>query len=245
MGMTPSQKRFCVLTTGRTGSTALMNRLEKFDDVALPNKNVDCPDNELLRFDQVKNFAKQYSELCNITITTREQLINSFFEYNSGYAYAGFKTMPNRHKNYRRFIQRPDVKFIVLTRENIASTAASFMVAMKAGSWRRAGQHQRAQWTFRRSDVRPVMGNLAYIYKSNVQLSRVPNAIRLTYEELCDPGFHRPELDEFFDRPVRIDDPRPPTSGREYVTNWEVFEAFINKAYGEMQARTAAARKAG
>ncbi|MEE9289637.1 MAG: hypothetical protein V3U99_01360, partial [Alphaproteobacteria bacterium] len=40
-GMT--QRRFCVLTTGRTGSTALMNRLQRFEDIALPNRNIDCP----------------------------------------------------------------------------------------------------------------------------------------------------------------------------------------------------------
>jgi LPS sulfotransferase NodH len=34
--MTYSQKRFCVLTTGRAGSTALMKALGKFEDIAVP-----------------------------------------------------------------------------------------------------------------------------------------------------------------------------------------------------------------
>lgn len=232
--MTLSQKRFCVLTTGRTGSTALMDWLKKFDDIALPNKNVDCPDNELMHFDRVRKYARDYSQLCKTSITTQEQLIDRFFEYNSGFPFAGFKSMPNRHRNYREFIERPDIKFIVLTRNDIAATAASFVVAMKAGSWRRSGEEQRARWTFRREDAKRVLSNLAYIHQSLVQLSWVPRAIRITYEELCDSGFRCPELDAYFGRPVKIEDPKPPTSGRDYVTNWEVFEAFIMRAYREM-----------
>jgi len=43
-----SRKTFCVLATGRAGSTLLMKALKKFEDVAVPNKNVVCPDEELL-----------------------------------------------------------------------------------------------------------------------------------------------------------------------------------------------------
>ena len=34
--MADRQSRFCVLTVGRTGSTALMDALQRFDDIAVP-----------------------------------------------------------------------------------------------------------------------------------------------------------------------------------------------------------------
>ncbi len=74
-----TQRRFCVLTTGRTGSTALMNRLQRFDDIALPNRNIDCPSNELLHPRHIGNYIKEYSRLCKRSITTQDQLIQPPF----------------------------------------------------------------------------------------------------------------------------------------------------------------------
>ncbi len=48
--------------------------------------------------------------------------------------------MPERHRNYKEFIGRIDVEFIVLIRKDIASTVASFLVAMAEGSWERTGE---------------------------------------------------------------------------------------------------------
>ncbi len=234
-----TQRRFCVLTTGRTGSTALMNWLQRFDDIALPNKNIRCPDNELLHPRYIRDYAREYSRLCETSIKTQHQLIQGFFEYNSDLPFAGFKSMPDRHGDYKEFIRRKDIKFIILTRKDIASTVASFVVAMAEGSWKRTGEAHPARWTFHREEAKRALGHLAYIHKSFVQLSRVPGAIRITYEDLCDPGFSCPALDDYFGRPVRIDDPKPPTSARDYVTNWEEFEAFIKKAYRHLRSRRA------
>ncbi len=234
-----TQRRFCVLTTGRTGSTALMNRLQRFDDIALPHRNIDCPNNELLHPRHIGNYIKEYSRLCKRSITTEDQLIQGFFEYNSDFPFAGFKSMPERHRNYKEFIARKDIRFIVLIRKDIGSTVASFIVAAAADSWERTGEAHPARWTFRKQEAKRALGHLDYIHRSFVQLSRVPDAIRITYEDLCDPGFSCPALDEYFGRPVRIDDPKPPTSARDYVTNWEEFEAFIKKAYRHLRSRRA------
>ena len=171
--------------------------------------------------------------------------MQNFFDYNADFPYAGFKSMPNRHTTYQAFIKREDITFIVLIREDIPSTVASFLLAMRTDSWRRSGEAPNTHLTFGKDDARQALGNLAYIHQSLVQLSRVPDAIRLTYEELCDPDFECPALDAFFARPVRIDNPRPPTSGRDYVDNWEEFEAFIAKASKDMSARGARKAPAG
>ncbi len=112
------------------------------------------------------------------------------------------------------------------------------MLAMAKGTWRRSGEAAQARLTFRREDARRVLGNLVYVHRSLVQLGMVPGAIRLTYESLCDPAFRCVELDAYFGRPIKIEDPRPPTSGRSYVTNWEEFEDFVLKAYRRLQAET-------
>ncbi len=37
-------RKFCVLTVGRAGSTALLGRLARYPDIALPGKNIECID---------------------------------------------------------------------------------------------------------------------------------------------------------------------------------------------------------
>ena len=46
-------KRFCILTTERTGSTSLGDALAAWDDVVVPGKLVPSVDNELLHPDFV------------------------------------------------------------------------------------------------------------------------------------------------------------------------------------------------
>jgi hypothetical protein len=107
---------------------------------------------------------------------------------------------------------------------------ASFLTAMKTDSWRRSGGPQDASWKFvAAQDGRPARGNLAYVEASNAKLDAVPNAIRLAYEDLCDPTYGSHELDDFFGRPVRIENPKPATSGAAYVENWEEFCAFLGQ----------------
>jgi hypothetical protein len=231
-------RKFCVLTVGRAGSTALMNRLERYPDVALPGKNIECVDQELVHPARIEAQAAAYAKLCGRTITTPEQLIDCFFEVNGNAAFAGFKTMPNRHRDLDRFIVRSDITFITLSRRDVASTVASFVLAMTTDSWRRDGGPQTARWTFdAQRDAVAVRSNLRYVVKSDAQLRAVPNAIVLDYEDLCDPDFSNPALDAFFGRPIHLDDPRPPTSGETYVANWSEFRAFVEAAQREMAAK--------
>jgi LPS sulfotransferase NodH len=222
-------RKFCLLTVGRAGSTALMDHLGGHPDIACPSKNIDCVDQELVHPMRIGAQAAAYARLCGTRITTVEELIDSFFAYNASAAYAGFKTMPNRHRNFERFVSTPDIRFITLSRRDVASTVASFVVAMATDSWRRSGGPPAARWSFdAQRDGEVVAGNLRYVLKSAEQLRRVPDAIALAYEDLCDPEFSDSTLDAFFGRPIRLDHPKPPTSGESYVGNWSEFREFVD-----------------
>lgn len=231
--MQPSSasRRFCVLTVGRSGSTSLMNFLAKSDDIAVPCKEVDCVDNELLHPDRAAQYAAFYAQRCAVPVRTADELIDCFYRTHADAAYAGFKSMPNRHPDFAAFAARRDVRFITLVREDVVSTVASFMVAIDTGSWRRFGGPQAARWVFDAArDERRVLGNLTYVLQSNAALRDIPGAIALTYEALCDPAFSHAALDGFFARRVSIENPRPPTHGSSYVENWDEFAAFVQKA---------------
>ncbi len=232
--------RFCVLTVGRAGSTALMDRLERYPDIVVPSKNIACIDQELVHPARLQAQAAAYAKLCGKAIATPEQLIDCFFDFNGAAAFAGFKTMPNRHKDLDRFVARPDIQFVTLSRRDVASTVSSFLVAMATDSWRRHGEPQNARWKFEpQRDATAVVSNLRYVVRSEAQLARVRSPIALVYEDLCDPGFSSPALDEFFGRPIRLDDPRPPTSGETYVANWQEFRAFVDDAREKLRAESA------
>lgn len=231
-------KKFCVMTIGRTGSTSLMYALEKFDDIALPSRDTDCVDSELLHPDRIKQYMHYYQPYAEEPIEKPVQLINAFYDSHADDAYAGFKSMPNRHPNYMKFITRDDIKFITLIRRDVASTVASFLMAMETGSWRRSGGEQPGKWRFDpKIHGGRAMGNIEYVLQSHLLLQQVPNAIRLGYEGLCDPGKVHTELNEFFGRSIKIDDPKPPTSGESYVENWEEFRVFITNGAEAFMAK--------
>ncbi len=230
-------RRFCVLTVGRSGSTSLMNFLQKFSEIALPCRDIECVDNELLHPEMVAQYVAAYAKLSKQAIHTPAELIECFYTFHSNSPFSGFKSMPNRHPDFSSFALRSDIQFITLVRDDIASTVASFLVAMNTGSWRRSGEPQPARWVFDSvRDGKFVIANLGYVLKSNAALRRIPNAIALTYETLCDPAFNDESLNRYFGRQIRIDNPRPPTHGSSYIENWEEFENFLNIKLRQIKA---------
>jgi len=205
-----------------------MDYLEAFDDIGVPNKNIHCPDNELVHPARIREIANQYQVLCKVPITCQDVLIQQFFKYNKNYAFAGFKSMPPRHDNLQELIARQDIKFIILTRDDVYSTVASFFVAIHTGSWRRGGGPQQIKWHFRPEHEKQVFGHLHYIYESHILLKDIKNAVRISYEDLCRPDFQQQALEDFFGRVVKIANPKPPVSARDYVLNWDAFKQFID-----------------
>jgi hypothetical protein len=226
----PACRRFCLMTVGRCGSTALMRALQAFPDIATPDKNLPCIDNELLHPEQIRRHAQEYARLADTPVETPGQLMQAFYRYNGGQPYAGFKSMPNRHRHFHRFVEAPDIRFITLIRKDIPSTVASFLVAMQTGCWRRDGGAQDLTWTFDEERHGPLAaGNLRYVLDSIRLIESIPERIALVYEDLCREDFSSPELDDFFGRPIRLEAPKPPLHGSRYVANWPEFHAFLTR----------------
>jgi UDP:flavonoid glycosyltransferase YjiC (YdhE family) len=208
-----------------------MEILETFQDVAVPSRNVRSEDNELVHPRHAKRYAAEYAKLAGRAIRRQPDLIEAFYAVNDSAAYAGFKSMPNRHPDFAAFTGRKDIQFITLRRRDVASTVASFLRAGDTGSWRRHGEDPDASWRFDpKAHGEAARSNLAYVRSSHEQLGAIPGAIHLFYEDLCNPEYANPELDEFFGRPVRLLNPKPPTAGSSYVENWDEFLKFIEAA---------------
>ncbi len=223
-------KKFCLMTFGRAGSTALIDLLQACPDIMVPNKQIDCQDNELVHPQYVRNRAKAYEKICARSISSIDELIDCFYNHNAQSPYCGFKSMPDRHPNFRQFANRKDIRFITLVRADIPSTVSSFMLAIAHGTWRRDGGVPDQRWTFTPDQRDRVVGNLTYILQSLALLRSIPDAINLCYEDLCQPDFNNETLNDYFARDIRLVEPKPPTSGEKYVTNWDEFRNFIESA---------------
>jgi UDP:flavonoid glycosyltransferase YjiC (YdhE family) len=231
------------MTVGRSGSTSLMEVLETFQDVAIPSRNVKSEDNELVHPRHAKRHAAEYAKLSGRPIRRQSELIDAFYAVNESSAYAGFKSMPNRHPDLAAFTARKDIQFITLRRRDVHSTVASFLRAGETGSWRRHGESRTDTWRFEpRRHGEAAKQNVAYVRASHEQLGAIPGAIHLFYEDLCDPQYASTELDDFFGRPVRLIDPKPPTAGASYVENWDEFVAFLDAKEATPAAEKPAAR---
>jgi hypothetical protein len=77
-----AQKRFCVMTTGRAGSTALMDEIASDARVAVPARQVECRDHELLHPRHAAQYASEYARLSGDPVTGETQLIDVFFDVN-------------------------------------------------------------------------------------------------------------------------------------------------------------------
>lgn len=222
-------KRFCVLTSGRAGSTALMDALARFDDIAVPHKQIDCVDNEILHPRRRAEYAQKYQELTGLPTGDEMSLIEAFYKSNEGAGYAGFKSMPERHRQLRDFVAQPNLQLISLKRGDLPSTVASFLVAFDAGTWRREGGEQPHRLVFGPQYEQRSIGHLRYLEQTDRFLQALTGAIHLQYEDLCRESFVCPDLDDFFQRHIGLLNPKPCTTGASYVENWDEFCSFINR----------------
>jgi len=222
-------KAFCLMTVGRCGSTALMQALRGFADIATPFKDISCADDELLHPKYVRAHASEYQQLTGRPVESPDQLMQAFYLHHADANYAGFKSMPNRHRHYEEFVTTAGLQFIGLTRRDIPSTVASFMLARATGCWRRDGGVQRQSLHFDpQQHGKSAASILVYVMRSIEAIRVIPEAINLTYEDLCREDFHSRHLDDFFGRAIRLENPRPPVHGSSYVGNWPEFLAFLH-----------------
>jgi hypothetical protein len=204
-----------------------MQALAAHADIALPSKQIDCGDDELLQRDGFLGHLRAYESLLGVQIKGEDALIDSYFRYNTGSPYAGFKSMPHRHATYEAFIRRQDIQFITLVREDVPSTVASFMLAIQRGTWRRTGREPAERWVYQAAHE-PRVRALARQFLDNLRaLAKVPNAVRVSYEQLCTADFRSREMERFFGRPIQIKEPVSPVSGDSYTGNWERFLSIV------------------
>jgi LPS sulfotransferase NodH len=225
-----TQRRFCIMTVGRAGSTWLIDAIAQFPDVAVPAKNVQSEDNELFK----PGLAKQYAALTGREVRRESELLEAFFSHNAQSAFAGFKSMPNRHQRLEEFVKRPDITFITLERRDLFSTVASFTMARKAGTWRRSGGVPEKTLRFTAEDQKATIFNLNYIMGCKLVLAAIPNAIGLAYEDLCMPDFASAAVDDFFGRPIRLLGAKAATRAEDYVENWDEFHDFVKRAWNDI-----------
>lgn len=211
-----------------------MDSLAAHPDIGLPNRQYDCDDNELLNPIRIQETRRHYEAVAGRSLSKEGDLIDAFFASNQSFAYAGFKSMPLRHSDLRCLVEDPDVQIITIRRWDLCSTAASFLLAMRFGTWRREGEKQENFYEFLGEDQQPVRDNLAYLEKSWRLLKGLPSAIDLIFEDFCYEGHSDPLLEQYFERPIAFLNPRPPRSGAEYIKNWGEFREFVAKNWIEL-----------
>ena len=220
-------KPFIVFTTGRAGSTALMDKLASYPDIGVPNKQVDCRDNELLHPQFIERYKHYYQEYLDQPIRSEIGLISAFFRANQDRAYAGFKSMVNRHQYLEALTGSGEIQVITLRRADLAATVASFIVATRAGTWRRNGGPQPHKLFFDTQLRQQALAHLKYITRSIRVMCELPGTIQLVYEDLCGTDFVSDELNDYFGRSIQLEYPKAPINPADYVDNWLEFKTFI------------------
>jgi hypothetical protein len=222
-------RRFCVLTSGRAGSTSLMQALAARTDAGLPSRDVGSWGEELLNPKFITRHARLYARLTGRRIGGHEQLIDAFFAHHAARPRAGFKLLPKQHAEIDAFVERPDIDLIVLARRDAASTVASMVTARLRNYWPRAGGPQPRCWRFADLDRALVEPYVRELDTALAVLASVRAEIVVHYESLCDPHYTCPALDAYFGCSIRLARPLAPTRGRDYVEDWDAFEEYVGE----------------
>lgn len=231
-------KKFIVLSSGRAGSTSFIDALARFDDVMVPSKQIDCIDNEIFHPKSIKRYRQEYQSLSGIPVHDELSLIDAFYKSNENAAYAGFKSMPQRHQCLSAI--SGEVKIVTISREDIASTVASFIVAIDYNTWRRSGGKQKNRFVFGPKYEERAFSHLAYIVETQKLFDSMSNCIHIKFEDICKSDFSNNELNDFFQRPIKLHKPKPPVSGKNYVSNWAGFTEFIEKSLAKINSEAVA-----
>lgn len=220
-------KKFIVLGTPRTGSESFVKALQQVAGLTTPANSTDLKQSELLNPRFISNFTSIYSLKFGIQLLTQSELINAFYSVNSSSPYAGFKTFYSHVQGFSALTLQPDIQFIVLMRQNVASTLASLMVALDRGCWGRQGESHKSAWRLRSDRIPQLKALVERHHEAMSALIEVPNAIVVRYEDLCCEDFSDSRLDSFFGQRIAFVNPRPPVSGESYVVNWDDFRSHV------------------
>jgi hypothetical protein len=221
--------RFCVITTGRAGSSSFMEALGRYDDIAVPSKQIDCPNNEIFSVMRPDRYWSDYTRLSGQPVTDELSLAHAFYKSNEHARFAGFKTMPNRHRHLKRMLKTHDVQAIVISRRDLSSTIASLLAARRYKTWQRQGEPQQVRLVFSTALCGHIDSHLEYLLISRMRMRRLPDAIAIEFEQLCAQDFSDTRLNAYFGREIRLEQPRPPIDAMSYVDNWAEFSGYIER----------------
>jgi hypothetical protein len=174
-------------------------------------------------------YWQAYEKFAAMPVTDELSLALAFYSSNESSAYAGFKTMPNRHRQLGRMIAENEIQVINLFRRDLPATIASFIAARDVKSWDRRGEPQDYRFHFSAAIEPRIDMHLAYILKSLRLLATLRGAITIEFEQLCTDTFSDRQLNTYFDRAIRLQDPRPPIETSSYVENWPAFAQYIQR----------------
>lgn len=225
--MVEACKKFIVLGTPRTGSESFVRALHRVPGLSTPANSTDLKQSELLNPRFISNFISIYSLKLGIQLLTQSELINAFYSVNSSSPYAGFKTFYSHVQDFGALTLQRDIQFIVLMRQDVASTMASLMVALDRGCWGRCGESHKSAWRFSVDRIPQLQKMVEAHHKAMSALIEVHNAVVVRYEDLCSNGFSDSRLDSFFGQEIAFVDPKPPVSGASYVVNWDDFRSHV------------------
>lgn len=226
-------KKFCVVTTGRCGSGAFMRALSTHDDIAIPTKNTGVPCNEILHPLYLPEMYATYSLLCGQDVSTKPDLVTCFYRFNAVEPFSGFKLLFCQSIDFQQFFNRTDITFVVLLRHDVSSTMASQMLASDTGIWDgRGGKHTRS-WSYSSKREAELKQRVTAHYRAVTRLKAIPDSILIYYEDISAEGFSDSHLTEFFGRDIRLQSPKMPTSGQQYVRNWDEFRYLADSMWAE------------
>lgn len=220
--------RFCLITAGSSGSTSLMEALQKHADIAVPNKDFHCPSNALLHAASMPKALAYYETHVGELLHTPKQLVDAFFASHP-HGYAGFKSFPHHHADLKQLSATPEIQMITLLRLDFACAVASFIMGKLAfDQVMRKGGPQTMRWYFEPAlyadSVKKAIRVMVNDYRVVLD---TPQAISVSYEQLCQPDYCHPAMRDWFHRSIRIDQPQPPTHAGDYIENWKEFSAFV------------------
>jgi hypothetical protein len=226
-----TSKVFCVVSPGRSGSTALMDALRHHTDICIPPHNA-----ELLSPHMREQFVRLVAARAGKRPETDAELLALFLASAGDARYVGFKVMPLQSGIFTDFARRTDVQFITLARRDSASLVASWLIAKRFNSFKVGSREVVRSIRFGADWSQEVRWHVRAIQRNLAAMGRLPGAIHLDYEDLCAPDFANARLNEFFVRSIRLVHPRAPTDAREYVENWDEFSHFVNEELRQQRA---------
>ena len=136
-----------------------------------------------------------------------------------------------------RLLAHRDITFVTLTRRDIASQAASLLVAGKTDSWDQSSSVQGVRFNLDRRSG-PILAQVTAMLAWSNALVEGTNALPLAYEDLCQPDYDQSAaLDRVFGQRIDLRTKRSPVSAECYVDRWPAFQAFVWDVYERSRSR--------